>query len=109
MRPGQRGKGQQQPQQGNIDGADDSERGGCEAGAGAGEARAINGPGGGEEGRANVAARQANNPFPDTKPALSAHRPRRPLPSRRGQHCARRAWRHDLAGLGRFSSYRRAK
>ena len=66
LRPGQRGKGQQQPQQGNKDGADDSECGGCEAGGAAINARGLRccwekqlaGRG---EGRANVAARQANN------------------------------------------------
>jgi len=40
LRPGQRGKGQQQPQQSNKDGADDSECGGCEAGGAAINARA---------------------------------------------------------------------
>lgn len=40
LRPGQRGKGQQQPQQSSKDGADDSECGGCEAGGAAINARA---------------------------------------------------------------------
>ena len=66
LRPGQRGKGQQQPQQSNRDGADDSECGGCEAGgaainARAGFAAAGKKAAGGPGGRANVAARQANN------------------------------------------------
>jgi hypothetical protein len=63
LRPGQRGKGQQQPQQSNKDGADDSERGGCEAGGAAINARAGFAAAGKKQpgGRANVAAGRANN------------------------------------------------
>lgn len=86
---GQRGKGQQQPQQSNRDGADDSERGGCEAGGAAINARA----GFAAAGKKQLAGR-GGEPM---------SQPDRPIMRR-----AEGRW-HDLAGLGRLSGYGRAK
>ena len=86
---GQRGKGQQQPQQSNRDGADDSERGGCEAGGAAINARA----GFAAAGKKQLAGR-GGEPM---------SQPDRPI-----MRWAEGRW-HDLAGLGRLSGYGRAK
>jgi hypothetical protein len=89
LRPGQRGKSQQQPQQSNKDGADDSECGGCEAGGAAINARA---------GFAAAGKRAAGGP--GGEPVSQSDRP-----------IMRRVegWWHDLAGLGRLSGCGRAR
>jgi hypothetical protein len=89
LRPGQRGKGQQQPQQSNRDGADDSERGGCEAGGAAINARA----GFTAAGKKQLVGRGGEPMSQPDKPIM-----------RRAE-----GWWHDLAGLGRLSGCGRAK